>query len=135
MDDEIRKLAMELAESSRRGEGARLEPRSVAVALSALRAYVEERSPFEADKSPDAFQVGLTEAEGLVGQTLATSRDPVIARAALDEAEKQRPHAKITLRPAPDKYQNRHDKIAIEAFEAEGLRSSSRLSSKLAKST
>jgi hypothetical protein len=92
MDDETRKLAMQLAESSRRGEGARLEPQSVVVALSALRAYVQSRSPFGADKSP-------SDAQGLVGQTLPTSRDPVIARAASDEAQKQRPDTKVIFRP------------------------------------
>jgi hypothetical protein len=81
MDDEIRKLAMQLAESSRRGEGARLEPRSVVVALSALRTYVQSRS----DKSPTDAQ--------------ATSRDPVIPRAAFDEARKRRPDTKVIFRP------------------------------------
>jgi hypothetical protein len=82
MDDETRKLAMQLAESSRRGEGATLKPRSVVVALSALRAYTRKRSPFGADKSPEAFRIELMDAQGLVGQRLATGQDPVIARAA-----------------------------------------------------
>ena len=134
MDEEIRILAVQLAESLRKGEGAMLEPRSVIVALSALRAYVKKRSAPEADKSPETFQIELMDDQGLSGQILATTRDPVIARAALDEAKKRRPGAKIVLRPASGKRQNPHDQIAVTTVEAGGLPSSLRLPSKFAKS-
>jgi hypothetical protein len=99
MDDEIRKLATQLVESSSRGNGAKLEPRSVVVALSALHAYFDKRSFLATDKSPEAFQIELIDDQGLFGQILAIIRDPVIARAAFDEAERRHPGRKIILRP------------------------------------
>ena len=99
MDDEIRKLASQLAESSCRGDGAKLEPRSVAVALSALRAYFDKRSSLGSDKSPEGFQIELVDDQRSFRQILAIVQDPVIAHAAFAEAEKQHPGSKIILRP------------------------------------
>jgi hypothetical protein len=99
MDDEIRNLATQLAESSGRGDGAELEPRSVIAALAALHAYVDRRSSPETEKSPQAFQIELIDDQGLFKQILAIIKDPVIARAAFAEAEKQHPGRKIILRP------------------------------------
>ena len=99
MNDEIRKLAMQLAEASRTGDSAKLEPQSVVVALSALHAYFGQRSSFGTDKSSEAFQIELMDDQGLFGRVLAIIRDPVIARAAFAEAEKRHPGRKIILRP------------------------------------
>jgi hypothetical protein len=99
MDDEIRKLASQLAESSCKGDGAKLEPRSVVVALSALHAYFDKRSSLGAVESSDGFQIELIDDQRSLRQILAIVRDPVIARTAFAEAEKRHPGSQIILRP------------------------------------
>jgi hypothetical protein len=99
MDDEIRKLATQLAESSRSGDSVKLEPQSVVVALSALHAYFDERSSFGADKPSEGFRIELIDDQGSFKQILAIVRDPVIARAAFAEAEKRHPGRRVVLRP------------------------------------
>lgn len=97
MKDEIRKLAALLAGSSKEGGGARLEPESVVVALSALRTYIDKRPFLEAQDSPELFRIELVDSSGSSGQVLAIVRDPVIARAAFDAAQRQHPDRKVVL--------------------------------------
>jgi hypothetical protein len=99
MDDEIRKLATQLAESSRSGDSVKLEPQSVVVALSALHAYFDERSSVGVDKPSEGFRIELIDDQGSFKQILAIVRDPVIARAAFAEAEKRHPGCRVVLRP------------------------------------
>jgi hypothetical protein len=97
MKNEIRKLASQLAESSKEGGGARLGPESVVVALSALRAYVDKLPFLEVRDSPELFRIELADSLGSSGQVLAIIRDPILARAAFDAARRQHPGRKVVL--------------------------------------
>jgi hypothetical protein len=98
MDDEICKLAAQLAEASESREGARLEPKSVLVALAALRACRDKRPFPRGQDSPELFQIELVDSLGSPGQVLAVIRDAVTARAAFEAAQKQNPNRTIVLR-------------------------------------
>jgi hypothetical protein len=97
-DRDVRNLVERLAQASQRGVGARLTPRSVNVALAALRALLAGGAPIKTKRSRAMFQIELMDRQGWPEAVIATTSDPLIAQAALVEARKQRPDSTIILR-------------------------------------
>jgi hypothetical protein len=95
---DVRNLVDRLAQASQRGVGARLTPRSVNVALAALRAHIAGGAPIRARRFRATFQVELMDRQGWPEAVIATASDPLIAQAALAEARKQHPDCTIILR-------------------------------------
>jgi hypothetical protein len=96
--DDMRQLADQLAQASQKGQGARLAPQDVDIALTALRAHAGAMSPPKMKITPQMFQIELLDDQGWPEAVLAVIRDEVIARAAFDEAARQRPNRKLKLR-------------------------------------
>jgi hypothetical protein len=95
---DVRNLVDRLTQASQRGVGARLTPRSVNVALAALRAHIAGGAPARTKRTRATFQIELMDRQGWPEEVIATTSDPLIAQAALAEARKQRPDCTIILR-------------------------------------
>jgi hypothetical protein len=94
----IHKLADQLAQHSQQGSGAHLAPQSVDLALAALRAYADMLGPPRIKRTRRMFQIEALDDRGWPQEALAVVSDEHIARAAFEEAVKQRPGCKIRLR-------------------------------------
>jgi hypothetical protein len=94
----VRQLVDQLVQSSQRGAGAHLTPEDVDRALVALRAHAGMVGAPKIKLTRRTFQIELMDGQGWPEEVLAVVRDDPIARAAFDEAVKQRPGRKIRLR-------------------------------------
>ena len=97
IDDDIRKLVTQLIAASRRRSGAELNPKSVDIALAALRAYLEKPAA-PGTTTIVSFQIEALDDIGLPVEVLATTGDKRIARTTLARAKERFPDRMITLR-------------------------------------
>ena len=97
-EDDIRKLVEQLTASSRRGSGANLTPEAVNIALAALRAYRDGRSPRPVTEAIVGFQVVAFDGMDLPSEVLASTADERIAHTTLAKAKRRFPDQKIVLR-------------------------------------
>ena len=98
VDDDIRKLVAQLTECSRGRSGAKLNPKSVNIALAALRAYREKADSPAVTTAIVGFQIEALDSLGLPLKVLATTGDKRIAHTTLARAKQRFPGQMITLR-------------------------------------
>jgi hypothetical protein len=98
VNNDISKLADQLAQHSQRGAGAHLLPEAVDLALAALRAYADMLGPPKIKRTPRMFQIEAMDSRGWPQEVLAVVSDPLIAQAAFEEAVRRHPDRKIRLR-------------------------------------
>ena len=98
VDDDIRKLVTQLIAASRGGSGAKLNSKSVNIALAALRACLEKSAAPPVTTMIVSFQIEALDNIGLPVKVLATTGDIRIARATLARAKERFPDRMITLR-------------------------------------
>jgi hypothetical protein len=88
-EEDVRKLVEKLTELSRGGSGAELTPKSVNVALAALRAYRDKLTSPRVTGAIVSFQIEALDGVGLPREVLATTVDEHLAHATLAKAKKQ----------------------------------------------
>jgi hypothetical protein len=98
VDDDIRKLVAQLSASSHGRSGAKLNPKSVNIALAALRASLEKRASPPAATAIISFQIEALDNIGLPLEVLATTGDKRIAHTTLATAKERFPNRMIALR-------------------------------------
>jgi hypothetical protein len=98
IDDDIRKLVTQLIAASRSRSGAKLNPKSVDVALAALRACLEKPASRPVTTAIVSFQIEALDNIGLPAEVLATTGDKRIAHTTLARAKARFPDRMITLR-------------------------------------
>jgi hypothetical protein len=98
VDDDIRKLVAQLSASSHGRSRAKLNPKSVNIALAALRAYLNEAASPRAATAIVSFQIEALDNMGLPLEVLATTVDERVAHATLAEAKQRFPGRTIALR-------------------------------------
>jgi hypothetical protein len=97
VDDDIRRLVAQLTISSHSRSQAKLNPKSVNIALAALRAYLDKSASPPATTAIVSFQIEALDNIGLPFEVLATTGDKRIAHITLAKA-KQRFPGRIALR-------------------------------------
>jgi hypothetical protein len=97
-EGEIRRLVEQLTASSRDGRAAKLTPKSVNIALAALRAYRDKLTSPPVSAAVVSFQIEALDGMGLPREVLAITIDERVARATLAKAKKRFPSQEIVLR-------------------------------------
>jgi hypothetical protein len=98
IDDDLRKLVTRLTVSSHGRGRAKLNPKSVNIALAALRAYLVKPTSPPATTAIVSFQIEALDNIGLPLKVLATTYDKRIAHATLAKAKQRFPGRMIALR-------------------------------------
>jgi hypothetical protein len=98
IDDDIRKLVTQLTAASHSRSGAKLNPKSVNIALAALRAYLDKPTSPPVTTTIVSFQIEALDNIGLPVEVLATTGDKRIAHTTLARAKQRFPDRMITLR-------------------------------------
>ena len=98
VDDDIRKFVGQLTASSHSGSGAKLTPKSVNIALVALRAYCDRTAPRLATEAIASFQIEAFDGMDLPQEVLAITINERLAHTILAKAKKRFPGRIIVLR-------------------------------------
>jgi hypothetical protein len=98
IDDDIRKLVTQLTAASHSRSGARLNPKSVNIALAALRAYLDKPASRPVTTAIVSFQIEALDNIGLPLEVLAVAGDERIAHTTLARTKELFPSRMITLR-------------------------------------
>jgi hypothetical protein len=93
----LQKLADQLEQSARGGEGAQLSPHATDLLLAVVRACGETDGTMRQAPAACAFRVIAADCEGMFEEILARSSDFSIAKAMFDAAVRQSPHQDVRL--------------------------------------
>jgi hypothetical protein len=97
VDDDIRRLVAQLTVSSQGRSRAKLNPKSVNIALAALRACLDKPVSPPATTAIVSFQIEALDNIGLPLEVLATTGDKRIAHTTLAKAKQRFPGRMIAL--------------------------------------
>jgi hypothetical protein len=114
VNNNISRLADQLAQYSQQGAGAHLMPESVDLALAALRAYADMLGPPKIKRTRQMFQIEAMDSRGWPQEVLAVVSDPLIAQAAFEEAVRQHPDRRIRLRRGTSQLAESASRVAAE---------------------